>query len=152
MLAFATRRPLHGRQIGQLRHLAGQMKARLLLLPLVAGPAGLVVTPEWLVRAVLAARQLLPADTLRGPRAAGTARGAATPSSGRASRIARAYGATHLFTDLVAPEELGRGGEIDFPGSPCRCVSAGDWAYDPAAEVWRPLRADRAGSRARRPE
>ncbi len=37
VLAYATRTPLHGLQIGQLRHLAGQMKARLLLLPLVAG-------------------------------------------------------------------------------------------------------------------
>src|SRR5207302_8546782 len=41
VLACATRTPLHGRQIGQLRHLAGQMRARLLLLPLIAGPAGL---------------------------------------------------------------------------------------------------------------
>jgi len=40
------------------------MKARLLLLPMVAGPAGLVVTSDALIRAVLAARQLLPAGTL----------------------------------------------------------------------------------------
>ena len=43
VLAFATRRPLSGRQIGQLRHVAGQLKARLLLLPLI-GPG----RPMWL--------------------------------------------------------------------------------------------------------
>ncbi|HTU04799.1 MAG TPA: adenylyl-sulfate kinase, partial [Trebonia sp.] len=55
VLALATRRPLGQRQIGQLRHLAGQLKARILLLPLVAGPAAVVKRPEALVRAVLAA-------------------------------------------------------------------------------------------------
>jgi sulfate adenylyltransferase len=137
VLAFATRRPLHGRQIGQLRHLAGQMKARLLLLPLVAGPAGLVVTPEWLVRAVLAARQLLPADTLVVPVPLAPRHGRDTEFR-LASVIARAYGATHLFTDL-APEAGVRAGQIDIPGAALPVVSAGDWAYDPAAEVWRPL-------------
>ena len=39
VLALATRRPLGQRHIGQLRHLAGQLKARILLLPLVSGPA-----------------------------------------------------------------------------------------------------------------
>ena len=42
VLAYATRGPLHSRQIGQLRHVAGQLKARLLLLPLIAGPAEVV--------------------------------------------------------------------------------------------------------------
>src|ERR1700733_4544723 len=39
VLAYVTSAPLHGHQIGQLRHAAGQLKARLLLLPIVAGPA-----------------------------------------------------------------------------------------------------------------
>ena len=64
MLAYATRRPLNKRHIGQLRHYAGQLNARLLLLPLVCGPAEIVTRPEALVRAVLAARQHLPAGTL----------------------------------------------------------------------------------------
>jgi len=137
VIAYATRRPLHGRQIGQLRHLAGQMKARLLLLPLVAGPAGLVVTPESLVRAVLAARQQLPTGTLVVPVPL-------APRYGRdaelrlASVVAKAYGATHLFADLP-PGTSARGGEIDLPGVVIPVVSSGDWAYDPTAEVWRPL-------------
>jgi sulfate adenylyltransferase len=137
VLAYATRTPLHGQQIGQLRHLAGQMKARLLLLPMVAGPAGLVVTPEALIRAVLAARQLLPAGTLVVP----------VPLAPRhnrdadfrlASVVARAYGATHMFTD-VSPAPGARAGSLDVPGVVLPVVSPGDWAYDPAAEVWRPL-------------
>jgi sulfate adenylyltransferase len=144
VIAYPTRAPLHGRQIGQLRHLAGQMKARLLLLPLVAGQAELVVTPESLVRAVLAARQALPAGTLVVP----------VPLAPRHSRdaelrlasvVARAYGATHVFADQPvsgagAPGAPGsRGGEFSLPGMALPLVSAGDWAYDPTAEVWRPL-------------
>jgi len=137
VLGCVTRTPLHGRQIGQLRHLAGQMKARLLLMPLIAGPAGLVVTPESLVRAMLAARTLLPAGTLVVP----------VPLAPRHSRdaefrlasvVARAYGATHLFTD-TPPEPRAKASQTDVPGVALPVVSAGDWAYDPAAEVWRPL-------------
>ena len=64
VLALATRGPLHRRQIGQLRHVASQLKARVLLLPLVVGPADIVSAPEALVRAVLAATTSLPAGTL----------------------------------------------------------------------------------------
>ena len=46
VLALTTRRPLGQRQLGQLRHLADQLRARILLLPLVAGPAELVLRPE----------------------------------------------------------------------------------------------------------
>jgi len=46
VLAYATRGPVHSRQIGQLRHMAGQLKARVLLLPLIAGPADVVTRPE----------------------------------------------------------------------------------------------------------
>ena len=78
VLAYATRGPVHSRQIGQLRHMAGQLKARLLLLPLAAGPAEVVTRPEALVRAVLAAAASLPPATVvipvplaaRGPRQA----------------------------------------------------------------------------------
>jgi sulfate adenylyltransferase len=137
VLAYATRGPLHGRQIGQLRHLAGQMKARLLLLPLVAGPAELVGTAESLVRAVLAARQLLPAGTLVVPVPLAPRRARETELR-LASVVAKAYGATHLFAD--PPRGIStRGGEIELPGVAIPVVSAGDWAYDPAAEVWRPL-------------
>ena len=41
-------------------HLADQLRARILLLPLVAGPAELVIRPEALVRAVRAAARPMP--------------------------------------------------------------------------------------------
>src|SRR5262245_26616599 len=69
VLAFITRRPLNARQIGQLRHVAGQLRARLLLLPLVTGTADVVATPEALGRA----RRAATPDPAR--RAAGRAAG-----------------------------------------------------------------------------
>ena len=133
VLGFATRDPLNSRQIGQLRHLAGQLRARILLLPLIAGPAGLVPRPEALIRATLAAAASLPASTLvvpvpLVPRGGG-------PSDELAARavVAAAYGASHLFTD----EPDAQAGPV--PGAAIQMVSAGEWAYDPAAEVWRPL-------------
>lgn len=136
VLAFATRRPLHSRQIGQLRHMAGQLRAKVLLLPLVAGPAEVVARPEALVRTVHAAARHLPPGTVvvpvpLAPRAAGPDRELALHAA-----VAAAYGATHLLADSPGP---------DFgaaPGSPSTAIpvlSAGDWAYDRAAEVWRPL-------------
>jgi sulfate adenylyltransferase len=144
VLAYVTRGPLHGRQIGQLRHLAGQMKARLMLMPLIAGPADLVVTAESLVRAVLAARQLLPAGTLVVPVPLAP-RYSPAAELRLASVVARAYGATHLFAE-PPPGGGSRAGEIELPGLAIPAVSAGDWAYDPTAEVWRPLALIEAGA------
>jgi sulfate adenylyltransferase len=184
VLAYVTRRPLNGRHIGQLRHYAGQLNARLLVLPLVCGPAEIVTRPEALVRAVLAARQHLPAGTLvvpvpLAPRPAGSysagsysagtytagsysagtyAAGSYTASAYPASSdpagshpdadlraggiVAAAYGATHLLAD--APDVTGlpsgsRNGALTVPGVPIPVISAGEWAYDPRSEVWRPL-------------
>ena len=141
VLAYVTRRPLNGRHIGQLRHYAGQLNARLLVLPLVCGPAEVVTRPESLVRAVLAASQHLPAGTLVVP----------VPLAPRprpdadlcaAGIVAAAYGATHLLAD--APDGTGlpsgpRNGALTVPGVPIPVISAGEWAYDPRSEVWRPL-------------
>jgi sulfate adenylyltransferase len=132
-LALATRGPLTQRHIGQLRHLkpAG---ARLLLLPLVAGPTRVVASPEALVRAVLAAARQLPEGTLVVP----------VPLPPRAAPdqellaqavVARAYGATHLLPD--GPAQAGMGAVRSDWG--IRVLSEGEWAYDPLAEVWRPL-------------
>ena len=63
-LAFATRAPIGGRRASKRRHLSRQRSARLLLLPLVAGPAEVVKQPESLIRAVLAAAKSLPAGTV----------------------------------------------------------------------------------------
>jgi sulfate adenylyltransferase len=160
VLAYVTRGPLHGRQIGQLRHMAGQLKARLLLLPLVAGPAEVVIRPEALVRTVLAAAASLPAPTMvipvplgaHGPASGpGAAADAARELCLRA-HVAAAYGATHLMADDNLPSSPPGGFDAAgsagppagtaaavVPGPPIPVVRAGDWAYDPAAEVWRPL-------------
>ncbi len=107
VLALATRGPLHRRQIGQLRHVASQLKARVLLLPLVVGQAEVVSAPEALVRAVLAAATSLPAGTLVVPvpmaaREPGPAAGPERELAARAM-IAAAYGATHLMADPADP-------------------------------------------------
>jgi sulfate adenylyltransferase len=158
VLAYATRGPVHSRQIGQLRHVAGQLKARLLLLPLTAGPAEVVTRPEALVRAVLAAAASLPPATMVIP----VPLAARPPASGTGPErelavralVAAAYGATHLMADDV-PAAAGtarllagdNGTTTVTPlGSPIQILRAGDWAYDPMAEVWRPLALIEAGA------
>jgi sulfate adenylyltransferase len=163
VLAYATRGPVHSRQIGQLRHMAGQLKARLLLLPLVAGPAEVVTRPEALIRAVLAAAASLPPATMvipvpLAPRGLASGADSARELSARAL-VAAAYGATHLMADdgpagaspaVARPagaspagarpagaRPAGANGPGDATAIPV--VGAGDWAYDPGAEVWRPL-------------
>ncbi len=145
VLAYATRRPLNKRHIGQLRHFASQLNARLLVLPLITGPADVVTRPEALVRAVLAARQHLPAGTLVIPvplasRDAEPDR--QTADLRAAAAVAAAYGATHLLAD--SPSVTGspggtKNGPLELPGVPIGVISAGEWAYDPRSEVWRPL-------------
>jgi sulfate adenylyltransferase len=146
VLAYATRRPLNKRHIGQLRHYAGQLNARLLILPLVGGPAEIVTRPDALVRSVLAARPHLPASTLiipvpLAPRPAGPDADLRAQALGAA-----AYGATHLLADGPEAAALpsgsgasGRNGALTLPGVPIGVISAGEWAYDPRSEVWRPL-------------
>jgi sulfate adenylyltransferase len=140
VLALATRGPLTQRHIGQLRHLSGLLRAagsmrapRLLLLPLVAGPARVVGRPEALVRAVLAAARQLPEGTRVVP----------VPLPPRAdpaeelravAAVARAYGATHLLAE--GPRQVA--GESRTLAE-ITILTLGEWAYDPRAEVWRPL-------------
>jgi sulfate adenylyltransferase len=154
VLAWAGRGPLHGRQIGQLRHLAGQLKARLLVLPLVAGPAEVVTRPEALVRATLAGATSLPSDTrvipvplARRDRAGATAATTQIRELAIRARIAAAYGATHLMADTGALTGLSAvAGGYQLPGAPILVLPAGDWAYDPRAEVWRPIALIEAGT------
>ncbi len=142
VLALATRRPLGQRQIGQLRHFADHLRARVLLLPLVTGPADLVTRPESLVRAVLAAAAQLPASTLVVPVPLPPRADPATELMARAV-VAAAYGATHLLVDAAGATTASRSrsGESDFDLSKLgiEILAEGEWAYDPAAEVWRPL-------------
>jgi sulfate adenylyltransferase len=145
VLAYATWRPLNRRHIGQLRHYADQLNARLLLLPLVAGRADVVTRPEALVRAVLAARQQLPAGTMVIP--VPLPRRADGPAADLRAQavVAAAYGATHVLADASGlPEASGplsgaKNGPLTLPGVPIPVISAGEWAYDPRSEVWRPL-------------
>jgi sulfate adenylyltransferase len=139
VLAFATRRPLSGRQIGQLRHFAGQLKARLLLLPLISGPAEVVVRPEALVRAVAAAAKHLPPGTVMvpvplAPRDATVARETAIRAV-----VAAAYGATHLLMDERDADRGRPAADDAHVQTPIPVMPGVEWAYDRAAEVWRPL-------------
>ena len=152
VLAYVTRRPLNKRHIGQLRHYAGQLNARLLLLPLVTGAAEVVTRPEALVRAVLAARQHLPPGTLVVPVPLAR-RDAGLAAELRAHAVvAAAYGATHLLVDTPGMlEQAGapggqKNGALSLPGVPIPVIRAGEWAYDPRSEVWRPLGLIEAGA------
>jgi sulfate adenylyltransferase len=140
VLAFATRRPLGSRQIGQLRHFAGQLKARLLLLPLVSGPAEVVNRPEALVRAVNAAAKHLPPGTLLVPIPLAPRDTTGARETAIRAVVAAAYGATHL---LVDEGDTDRGGRPFYDDvrvqTPIPVMPGGEWAYDRAAEVWRPL-------------
>ena len=152
LLAWAGRGPLHRRQIGQLRHLAGQLKARILVLPLVAGPAEVVTRPESLVRATLAAAASLPSDTRiipvpLAPRPTGIAAAGQVRELAIRARIAAAYGASHLMAESAELAGLANvAGGYQLPGAPILVLPAGDWAYDPRAEVWRPLSLIEAGT------
>jgi sulfate adenylyltransferase len=151
VLAYATRRPLNRRHIGQLRHFAGQLNASLLVLPLITGPALVVTRPEALVRAVLAAREQLPAGTLvipvpLAPRHPGREPDDPDEADLRAQAVvAAAYGATHLLADppdvakAIGSAAGQKNGPVTLPGAPIPVISAGEWAYDPRSEVWRPL-------------
>jgi sulfate adenylyltransferase len=149
VLAYVTRSPLHRRHIGQLKHYAGVLNARLLILPLVAGPARVVTRPDALVRAVLAASQELPASTLIVPVPLAP-RDAGPVADLRASAVvALAYGATHLLVDAadagVAPDNAANGAAT-LAGVPIPVIGAAEWAYDPVSEVWRPLGLIEAGA------
>ena len=145
VLAFASRAPLGSRQIGQIRHLASQLKAQVLILPLVSGQIDVVGTPQALIRAVLAAMSSLPAGALVVPVPLPPRLDAARDPAGRArelamcARVAAAYGATHLMADTTLPDlaQLTAGTEV-AASAIIPIEASGDWAYDPQAEVWRP--------------
>jgi sulfate adenylyltransferase len=148
VLAYATRAPLNSRQIGQLRHLAGQLRAQVLVLPLVGGPADVVRSPQALIRTVLAAASHLPVGSLvvpvplsQRPDLTGDPRAGAREVALRA-RVAAAYGATHLMADDGLPgTDTALTAAAVIP-----VIRSGDWAYDPRAEVWRPLSLIEAGT------
>jgi len=114
---------------------------------MVGGAADVVHSPQALIRTVLAASASLAASTLvvpvplaprPDPDAAGDRRPRAREIAMRA-RVAAAYGATHFMADETLDGPLAAAAGIPV-------VSAGDWAYDPRAEVWRPLGLIEAGT------
>lgn len=139
VLALATRRPLTQRHIGQLKHVASQLRSatgatvRILLLPLVAGPAAVVVRPEALVRAVLAAARQLPEHTLVVPVPLPPRTNMETELAARAV-VARAYGATHVLAEGVTTVR-----SDGYRALGVEVIAQPEWAYDPRSEVWRPL-------------
>jgi sulfate adenylyltransferase len=135
VLGYVTSAPLHSRQIGQLRHAASQLKARLLLLPRVAGPAEIVHRPDALVRTVRAAARGLPPGTLVIPVPLPGSQASPADDLALQARVAAAYGATQLLADR--PAAAASDGLRPAPVIPV--LDSGDWAYDPTAEVWRPL-------------
>ncbi|MGI8451169.1 MAG: adenylyl-sulfate kinase [Streptosporangiaceae bacterium] len=149
VLAYVTSAPLHGHQIGQLRHAAGQLKALLLLLPMVAGPAEIVGRPDALVRTVQAAARHLPPGTQVIPVPLRPYQAAVRDELALRAIVAASYGATHLLAEKPMepaglPASPGEGEAR--PGPVIPVLSPGDWAYDPAAEVWRPLSLIEAGT------
>lgn len=93
VLAVSPRRPLHRRGLGQIRHVAGELGASVLVLPRLVGPR-----PEAVVRAILAARPQLPRHTTIVP-IPWKRRPGAEQNVLLIAQIAAAYGATHLLTD-----------------------------------------------------
>ena len=94
------------------------------------------------MRAVRAAARQLPDGTLVVPVPLPPQGSAADELRARAV-VAAAYGATHLLADRerVAGEPRDRSGkpEFDFKKLGLEILAEGEWAYDPLAEVWRPL-------------
>ena len=143
VLALTTRRPLTRRHIGQLKHLASQLRARsgagapkaarILLLPLVGGPVEVVGKPEALVRAVRAAARSLPEGTTVVPVPLPPRANPAEELAAQAV-VAAAHGATEVLI-----EGVGSLRSEEFKVFGVEVVGLPEWAYDPRSEVWRPL-------------
>jgi sulfate adenylyltransferase len=153
VLAIATRGPLTSRKIGQVRHLAGQLKARVLILPLVSGHTAVVSSPQALIRSVLAAMSSLPAGSLLVPVPLPQHPAAPAGAAARArelavtARVAAAYGATQLMVDGAIPTAADVPADADLAAcARIPMLPSGDWAYDPRAEVWRPHALIEAGT------
>ncbi len=125
--------------------------------PCVAGPAEIVARPDALVRTVQAAARHLPPGTQVIPVPLRPYHAPARDELALRAIVASAYGATHLLADkpvlagqpvlagkIAEPAGPGDGGTR--PGPVIPVLSPGDWAYDPAAEVWRPLSLIEAGT------
>ncbi|MGW0889462.1 adenylyl-sulfate kinase [Saccharopolyspora sp. NPDC002578] len=114
VLGLVADEPLHHRELAQVRELAAELDAHVLLLPRMTGPR-----PEILVQALLAARPHLPAGTTIVPVPLAR-RADPDGDAALAAQVAAAYGATHLITErqvdgcpipVVEPPEMLRDSE-----------------------------------------
>lgn len=122
LLAVATRDFLHRKQLGQIRQVAEQLGAKVLVLPLLGGEHD-----DSLVRAMLAVRRDLPDGTEIVPVPLPPRGGDEERDVLLRAHVAAAYGATHLL------------GDRDTEGTPIPVVVPEPWAYDADVEVWRPV-------------
>ena len=125
MLGYVTRAPLHCHQIGQLRHAAGQLKARVLLLPRwPARPTSCTGRTRWSVRSARPPGSL-PPGTLVVPVPLRRYPAGAEDDLALRAIVAAAYGATHLLADdagqpgaVAGSALLDRGHRPPGPGHP----------------------------------
>lgn len=125
VLAVIPNGPLHRPQLAQIAHAARTLTAHVLVMVPVAQHTPDGLAPEGLVRTVLAAADRLPAATIIAVPLA--ARGDEIRDALLRSRVAAAYGATHLLclgTTVTAP--------------PVRVVVPRELAYDVRDGQWRP--------------
>ncbi len=114
VLGIFADRPLHRPQLAQLVHASRQLAAQVLIMIPVSGPSPDGLTPEALVRSVLAARDRMPSPVIIAVPLA--ERGSELIDALLRARVAAAYGVTHLLSTsgtvtgagvkLIVPREL----------------------------------------------
>jgi sulfate adenylyltransferase len=123
VLGVFADRPLHRPQLAQVVHAARQLAAQVLVLVPVSSPSPDGLTPETLVRSVLAARDRLPEPVV-----------VAVPLGDRnneladallRARVAAAYGVTHLLT--TAGSVTGAGVRVIVPRELSYDARDGQW-------------------------
>jgi sulfate adenylyltransferase len=124
VLGVVVDRPLHRPQLAQIAYAARTIAGHVLLILPVAGPGPDGLSPEALIRAVLAASDRMPAATLVAVPLA--RRGDDVLDALLRARLAAAYGATHL---LAAAASTSGGGP--------RALLPRELAYDGRDGQWR---------------
>jgi sulfate adenylyltransferase len=124
VLAVIADRPLHRPQLAQIAYAARTIAGHVLVIVPVSGPGADGLSPEALVRTIFAARDRMPPATLVAVPLA--RRGDEVVDAVLRSRVAAAYGATHL---LAAGDELSGGGP--------RALLPRELAYDGRDGQWR---------------
>jgi len=125
VLGVFVDRPLHRPQLAQLAHATRTLAGHLLVLLPVGGPTADGISPESLVRCVLAARDRMPPATIVAVPL--VSRGDDIRDALLRARVASAYGVTHL---------LATGNSMPAGGGP-RVLVPRELAYDSRDGQWR---------------